>query len=99
MVLSGSKIKMESADIKVILLMRGNVGKEVAELKKALRKTLGKDALAYPGLSAGDEFDADTETALRAWQSRVGLVADGIAGPRTLSALGMSPPAEWSLVW
>ena len=94
MVLSGSKIKMESADIKVILLMRGNVGKEVAEVKKALRKTLGKDALAYPGLSADDEFDADTETALRAWQSRVGLVADGIAGPRTLCALGMSPPAE-----
>lgn len=85
---------MENAKIKMLLLMRGNVGKEVAELKKALRKALGKDASAYPGLSGGDEFDTDTETALRAWQSSVGLVADGIAGPRTLSALGISPPAE-----
>ena len=85
---------MESAKIKMLLLMRGNVGKEVAELKKALRKALGKDASAYRGLAGGDEFDADTETALRAWQSSVGLVADGIAGPRTLSALGISPPAE-----
>ncbi len=85
---------MESAKIKMLLLMRGNVGKEVAELKKALRKALGKDASAYPGLAGGDEFDTGTETALRAWQSSVGLVADGIAGPRTLSALGISPRAE-----
>jgi peptidoglycan hydrolase-like protein with peptidoglycan-binding domain len=84
---------MESAKIKVIVLMRGNIGKEVAGLNKALRKALGEGAAAYPGLSAGDgsDFNADTETALRAWQSSVGLVADGIAGPRTLSALGMAP--------
>lgn len=85
---------MESTKIKMLLLMRGNVGKEVAELKKALSKALGKDASAYPGLADGDEFNVDTETALRAWQSSVGLVADGIAGPRSLSALGISPPAE-----
>ncbi len=85
---------MENAKIKMLLLMRGNVGMEVAELKKALRKTLGDGAAAYPGLDATDEFNIDTETALRAWQSSVGLVADGIAGPRTLSALGISPPAE-----
>ena len=85
---------MENAKIKMLLLMRGNVGMEVAELKKALRKTLGDGAAAYPGLDAIDEFNVDTETALRAWQSSVGLVADGIAGPRTLSALGISPPAE-----
>ncbi|MCR4299655.1 MAG: peptidoglycan-binding protein [Gallionella sp.] len=85
---------MESANIKMLLLMRGNTGKQVATLKKALRKALGDGAAAYPGLAAGNEFDADTETALRAWQSGVGLVADGIAGPRTLSALGIAPPAE-----
>ena len=85
---------MENAKIKMLLLMRGNVGMEVAELKKALRKTLGDGAAAYPGLDATDEFNVNTETALRAWQSSVGLVADGIAGPRTLSALGISPPAE-----
>ena len=85
---------MENAEIKVLVLMRGNVGQEVAKLKKALGKALGEGAAVYQNLAKGDEFDADTETALRAWQSSVGLVADGIAGPRTLSALGISPPAE-----
>ncbi|HEX5336905.1 MAG TPA: peptidoglycan-binding protein [Gallionella sp.] len=78
----------------MLLLMQGNSGKEVAGLKKALCKALGEGAEAYPGLSAGDKFDVVTETALRAWQAGVGLVADGIAGPRTLSALGISPPAK-----
>lgn len=72
-----------------LLLMRGNTGKAVAELKNALRKTLGDGASAFPGLASGDTFDADTETALRRWQSDVGLVADGIGGPRTLVALGL----------
>lgn len=85
---------MANAKMEMLLLMRGNVGKPVAELKKALRKALGESAAAFPQLAAGDEFNADTETALRAWQSSVGLVADGIGGPRTLSALGISPPEE-----
>ncbi len=85
---------MEIETIKVVVLMRGNVGKEVAKLKKALGKVLGEGASVYQNLAKGDEFDPDTEIALRAWQSSVGMVADGIAGPRTLSALGISPPAE-----
>ncbi len=86
---------METETIKTVVLMRGNVGEEVARLKVALIKMLGKDAAAYQGLAVGDEFDAATETALRAWQSSVGLVADGIAGPRTLAALGISRPAKF----
>lgn len=86
---------METKAIKTIVLMRGNVGKEVAELKQALGKTLGKKATSYQGLAGGDEFDTDTDSALRAWQSSVGLVADGIAGPRTLTALGISQLAEF----
>jgi predicted chitinase len=85
---------MKSSNIKILLLMRGNAGDEVAGLKAALRKILGNAAAAYPGLNSGDEFNADTETALRAWQASVGLVADGIAGPRCLSALEISPPAK-----
>ncbi len=88
---------MENAKIKVVVLMRGNVGMEVMELKKALRKALGEGAAAYPDLAAGDEFNADTETALRAWQSGVGLVADGIAGPRNLAALGVLKPAAMAV--
>ncbi|MFY9329707.1 MAG: C1 family peptidase [Georgfuchsia sp.] len=85
---------MKNATAKMLLLMRGNTGDEIAELKKAIRKALGKEAAAYQGLSGGDGFDADTETALRAWQSSVGMVADGIAGPCTLYALGISPSAK-----
>ncbi len=85
---------MDSAKIKTLLLMRGNTGKDVAALKKALRKVLGAAAAAYPGLAAGNDFDADTQTALRAWQSSVGLVADGIAGPRICSVLGITPPPK-----
>lgn len=55
---------MESSKIKIVLLMRGNIGKDVAGLKKALRKALGEGAAAYPGIATGNEFDADTETAL-----------------------------------
>ncbi|RLJ65089.1 peptidoglycan-binding protein [Sulfurisoma sediminicola] len=88
---------MDSAKTRTLLLMRGNAGKEIAALKKTLRKALGKDAADYAGLTAGDEFCADTETALRVWQTRVGLVADGIAGPRTLAVLGVSPAPTFSV--
>lgn len=82
---------MDKTTIRNLLLMRGKTGGSVPRFKQALRGALGEAAAAYAGLSAGDGFDADTETALRAWQSSVGLVADGIAGPRTLAALGVAP--------
>src|SRR5574340_120105 len=79
----------------MLLLILGNARKEVAELKKALRKALGAGVAAYyTTLFRSDEFNTDTETALRAWQSGVGLVADGIAGPRLFSALGMRSAPE-----
>ncbi|MCF8176863.1 MAG: peptidoglycan-binding protein [Burkholderiaceae bacterium] len=81
----------------MLLLMRGNRGKKVAEFKQSLLTALGREAAIYRGLSGGDTFDADTETALRAWQLGVGLVADGIAGPRTLAALGVSPAPTLSV--
>jgi predicted chitinase len=83
---------VKSANVK--LLMRGSVGDDVATLKAALRKILGTAAARYPGLGSGKQFDADTESAMRAWQASVGLVADGIAGPRNLSALAVTPPAK-----
>lgn len=84
---------MDIETVKVLLLMRGNSGPEVVKLKLALRQALGSSAAAYPGLMDGEDFNSDTETALRAWQSSIGLVADGIAGPRSLSALGLAKPA------
>lgn len=85
---------MDNTQIKSLLLLRGNVGKDVTNVKAALRTALGDKAAAYPGLAGGEEFDVDTETALRAWQSGIGLVADGIAGPRTMVALNCLSPAQ-----
>lgn len=73
------------------VLMAGFAGDDVGELKRALAAALGDDAAAYPGLAAGDVFDADTGAALRCWQSACGLVADGIAGPRVGEAIGLRP--------
>jgi hypothetical protein len=42
----------------------------------------------------GTDFNSLAETALRAWQSSVGSVADGIAGASSLSALGLKLPTN-----
>ncbi len=73
----------------MIVLVRGNACPEVSQLKKALARELSAHAEICRKLTEGDQFDIDTETALRAWQASVGLVADGIAGPRTMDALGI----------
>lgn len=83
---------METIFPSELLLMRDNRGKGVAALKKALSKALGEKAGEYGGLAAGDLFDGTTEMALMAWQAQTGLVADGIAGPRTLATLNLLAP-------
>ncbi|MBP6035004.1 MAG: peptidoglycan-binding protein [Azonexus sp.] len=71
------------------ILRRGARGNRVVELKKALGAVLGPVAAEYAGLAMGDALDADTEAALRRWQAGVGLIADGVVGPRCLEALGV----------
>ncbi len=54
-------------------------------------KTL-QNALIVKGcyFGAGSEaFDQSTETAVEEYQRRVGLVVDGVAGPKTFSSLGL----------
>ena len=70
-----------------IVLVRGNVCPDVRRLKKVLAQKLGADTEACRQLTRDEHFDTFTETALRIWQASVGLVADGIAGPRTMDAL------------
>ncbi|SHO46778.1 peptidoglycan-binding protein [Desulfopila aestuarii] len=84
---------MENTKVKSLLLMKGSVGKKVKVLKDALAKALGESLHGYE-LDKGEVFDIATETALRAWQASVGLVPDGIAGPRTMSALGVAAEHE-----
>jgi peptidoglycan hydrolase-like protein with peptidoglycan-binding domain len=69
------------------LLARGRVGLDVSGLQFLLaRNGLGTAADGYYGEM--------TETAVRQFQSRVGLTADGVAGPATLAALrGAAAPS------
>ena len=71
------------------VLQRGAGGPRVVELKQRLTAVLGAIAGEYAGLAAGDQLDADTEAAVRRWQSGVGLIADGVVGPRCQELLGM----------
>src|SRR5439155_14193534 len=65
------------------MLEIGTTGPAVRKLQVAL-KAAGFD----PGLLDGD-FGAGTDAAVIAFQHSEGLLADGIAGPRTLKALGL----------
>lgn len=72
-----------------LLLARPHQGPDVRALRAALARALGGAAADYPGLAGGQRFDAATEAALRRWQAGVGLLADGVAGPRCLALLGL----------
>ena len=74
------------------IIKRGMKGGEVRALQQALRAQ-GFD----PGLIDGD-FGGGTEAALLAFQKSEGLLSDGVAGPRTLAALGLAASAELSQV-
>lgn len=70
------------------VLKEGSSGPEVGKLQEKL-KELGFN----PGLIDGD-FGPATKAAVVAFQKSGGLLADGIAGPRTLGALGLVADAS-----
>lgn len=61
-----------------MILKRGDNNENVKKLQAAL------------GIEAIGNFGPKTEDALKAWQTKNGMVADGIAGPKTLEKLGIS---------
>lgn len=71
------------------LLVRNVQGADVAALRKALVRELGADAALFSELADDDVLDAAAEAAARRWQAGVGLVADGIVGPRCQQLLGL----------
>jgi len=75
------------------LITRGARGPEVKLLRESLVQQLGADAALFDKLGSGNELDATAEAAVRRWQSGVGLVADGIVGPRCMALLGLSKTA------
>lgn len=80
------------------LLVRGSQGADVRQLRLALLSQMGTDAQLFGKLATGDAFDADTEAAVRRWQTGVGLVADGVMGPYSQTVLGLRPQGQLALV-
>ena len=75
------------------LMMKGMTGVGVAKLAVALAKELGADAEAFPVLGQPAPTIDDTfEAAIRRWQAGVGIIADGIVGPRCLVLLNLIEP-------
>lgn len=74
----------------VALLRRGDVGPRVA----GLRSLLTSVGIWVSPPAAPDVFDVGLEQAVRAFQQRRGLVADGIVGPQTSRIL---EGARWKL--
>lgn len=66
-------------------LRRGSVGDDVEELQALL------DAKYGANLEIDGKFGKSTEAAVKAFQQAHGLTADGICGPKTWQALGVSP--------
>ncbi len=65
------------------LSKRGSVGSEVRKIQTKL-----KNWGYYTG-SVDGIYGSRTESAVRAFQRKNGLTADGIAGPKTLAAMGL----------
>lgn len=76
------------------LLTKGDAGADVDLLRATLATLLAGDANAFPSLSAppGRPIDDDFDAAIRRWQSGVGLIADGIVGPRCQVLLELAAP-------
>lgn len=68
------------------LLEEGMKGEDVRRLQEGLRE-LGYEGLNGRPLAGDSDFGRNTEHAVRAFQRDHGLEVDGIAGPRTMSAL------------
>lgn len=67
---------------KSAVMRRGSKGEFVTELQGNL------NSLGYGPLTADGVFGASTARAVKKFQSKAGLQADGWAGPRTLGAIG-----------
>lgn len=73
-----------------VLLYRGRAGNDPEQVREVQRRL--RDAYrSYAGhLAVDGDFGPDTQIAVREFQRRSGLVADGIVGPATAAALKLA---------
>jgi len=73
------------------ILRKGHAGgSDVDALAKALARELGDDAKPFPVLlQPGSAIDETFDAAIRRWQAGIGIIADGIIGPRCAMLLGL----------
>jgi hypothetical protein len=79
----------------VVFLRLGSTGNKV----RVLQNRLNRDYPLYANLVVDGQFGPQTEMVVMEFQRRSGLVVDGIAGPATLTLLGLPPnddDAGWS---
>ncbi|MET0383716.1 MAG: C1 family peptidase, partial [Burkholderiaceae bacterium] len=77
-----------------LLLRKGASGPDVDKLAQALAAQLGADASAFPALqkwTRGAAIDDAFDAAIRRWQAGIGIIADGIVGPRCQVLLELAP--------
>ena len=84
--------------MKSILMIKGSVGADV----DALRVALGAAFLAggeggVPLGAAGEAIGTDFDAGIRRWQAGIGVIADGIVGPRCQLLLGLSKAVPLAL--
>jgi hypothetical protein len=68
-----------------VYLQRGSKGPEVGALQSGLNRVFP----SYSRLAVDDDFGLLTESVVREFQRRSGLLSDGIVGPQTRAALGV----------
>src|SRR6478736_6257855 len=89
----GRSDRIDETSGRTMLLRRGDRGPAVADLRDALTSLQ-----LLPGLNGSDrmqvEFDDGVDRAIRDFQQRRGLIADGIVGPVTARSL---TDARWTL--
>jgi putative chitinase len=72
----------------VVAVVNSQITDSVTQvLRKGSKGDLVKKLQAALGIGADGDFGQGTENALKKWQDRNGLTADGVAGPKTLAKL------------
>ena len=87
-------VDVSSVSVSVNKMRQGDKGETVLELQKLLQN---KWHFLKSGAATSGVFDAETAKAVKAFQTAVGLTADGVVGANTWSALNDSESKYFSV--